>query len=186
MYKKIQLYIVSLWFLFFLLFLAKVEIPISFSANAKFIGIKKLIFDNQIPVFSTVLMVIGGVYYFSFNRSVTKGAPLLPKKITNLENINAETLSFLATYIIPLACVDLDKSRSLLILITVLVLIGCIYIKTNLFYTNPTLAVMGFKVYKLNTLQTEAIIVVTKNHLHLNDYIYPRQIEDNIYYAKKR
>ena len=70
-------------------------------------------------------------------------------------------------------------------LVAELILIGCIYVKTNLFYTNPTLSVMGFKVYKLNTQQTKDIIVISKNTLHLNDYIHPRQIEDNIYYAKK-
>lgn len=186
MFKKIQLYIVSLWFLFLLLFITKVEIPISLSPQAKFIGFRKLFSDNQIPTFAAIFMIIGGIYYFSFNRSITRGATLLPKQVTKLENINAETLSFLATYIIPLACIDLDKSRSLLVLTTVLILIGWIYVKTNLFYTNPTLVIMGFKVYKVDTQHTTDIIIVTKSRLLLNDFIYPRQIEDNIYYAKKQ
>ena len=145
MFQKVQLYIISLWFLFFLLFVSTVKIPLCFESECKFIGFKELFIGNSIASFSLLFMIIGTVFYFDFNRGVTRGASLLPKKVIKLKNQNSETLSFLATYIIPLACLDMDKTRSLPILILILILIGWIYIKTNLFYTNPTLSIGGFK-----------------------------------------
>jgi hypothetical protein len=185
MFQKIKLYIVSLWFLFLLLFVVKVNIPICFDGKCEFIGFKALILTNGIPLFALIFMILGAFFYFGFNSSITKGATLLSKKITSIKNLNSETLSFLATYIIPLACLDMDKSRSLPMLVLLLILIGWIYVRTNLFYTNPTLAIMGFKVYQLDTELTKDIIVITKQSLKNGDAILPRPINDNIHYAKK-
>jgi hypothetical protein len=129
-------------------------------------------------------MILGAMFYFDFNRNITRGASLLPKKIIKIENQSSETLSFLATYIIPLACLDMDKDRSLPMLILILILIGWIYIKTNLFYTNPTLSILGFHVYKIDTEKTPEIIVVTKSNLDINNNILIRKIDQNLYFAK--
>ncbi len=94
-------------------------------------------------------MVLGIWFYYRFDYKFVQGASLLPVEIIEVENINFE--SILATYIVPLACIDLDKDRSSLMLITILILIGWIYIKTNLFYTNPTLAIWGYQIYKIST-----------------------------------
>ena len=80
MYKKIQLYIISLWFLFVLLVIETLEIPISFSPKAKFIGFKALIFENQISTFAIAFLILGGVYYFSFNGGITRGGDLLTQR----------------------------------------------------------------------------------------------------------
>lgn len=185
MYKKIKLYIVSLWFLFLLLFIVKIDIPICFKPECKFIGFESLIQNNKIAIFSLTFMILGAIYYFNFNREVSVGAPLLPKKVILLKNLHSEVLSFLATYIIPLVCLDMDKSRSFPILILLLVLIGWIYVRTNLFYTNPTLAILGFKVYQVDTESYPEMIVIIKNSLSVGDYILPRQINGNVFFAKK-
>jgi hypothetical protein len=185
MIDKIKLYIISLWFLFLLLFIMKVDIPITFGKDNRFIGFQKLVTTNTIPFFALVFMILGAFFYFDFNSSVSKGAPLLPRKISAIKNINSETLSFLATYVIPLACLDMDKPRALPLLILLMFLIGWIYVRTNLFYTNPTLVIIGFKVYQIDTQVEKEIIVITKHLLKIDDSILPRQINENIYYAKK-
>ena len=182
---KVKLYIISLWFLFFILLILKADIPICFKQNSEFIGVNELISSNKVSLFALFMMILGAFYYFSFNRAFTKGATLLPKKIIAIKNLNSDTLSFLATYLIPLACYDMDKPRSFIVLMVLLLLIGWIYIKTNLFYTNPTLAVLGFKVYMIDTDGTKEMIVVIKETLKKGDYILPRQIDDKIYYSKK-
>lgn len=185
MFKKIKLYIISLWFLFFILFVIKVNVPIYLGEDYKFVGVWNLVQLNGIALFAFVFMLLGAYFYLNFNGEVTRGATLLPKTITTIKNLNSEMLSFLITYIIPLACLDMDKSRSLIVLILILVLIGWIYIRTNLFYTNPTLAILGFKAYQIDTASTSEMIIIVKNKLVIGDSIYPRKISDNIYYAKK-
>jgi hypothetical protein len=61
---------------------------------------------------------------------------------------NHEHLAFLTTYIMPLVFTDVDKKRTAINLAVMIVAIGIIYVKTNRFYSNPSLAVLGYRIYK--------------------------------------
>jgi hypothetical protein len=118
-----------------------------------------------------------------------KGAPGLPQKVNAIQDINYETVSFLITYIIPLLFfvvgADLSAYRNFVVLIMTLVIIGIIYCRTNMFYTNPTLAILGYHVYKVSTNQLTDVIVIIHGKLNKDDSFYPRLIDDNIYFIKK-
>jgi len=129
-------------------------------------------------------MFLGVIFYNRFQYKFAKGAPDLPAKVIASENINFESVTFLATYIVPLACIDLDKDRSPVMLITILVLIGWIYIKTNLFYTNPTLAIWGYQIYRISTATRQNITVIVKGKIKIGDEILVKNIDEKIYLAK--
>ena len=74
---------------------------------------------------------------------------------------------------------------SLLILFILLVIIGCIYIKTNIFHTNPTLALLGYNIYKVSTENRKNIIIISKITLTKEDKIRVKLLSDNIYIADK-
>jgi hypothetical protein len=124
-----------------------------------------------------------------FKYRVVNAAPMLPKQIDHIENLNFETLSFLITYVIPLFCFDLDfdlnENRNFLMLILVLIIIGWIYVKTNIFYTNPSLAILGYRIYKVQTSKTRDMIVIVMGKLKKGDKIYPKRIDENIFFVKK-
>ncbi len=186
MWQKFELYIISIFLLFLLLFINKV--PYCFCGNCGFIGFKSLFTEHIVVVISVFFMALAAFFYLRFNHQIIEGATNLPVQVTKIENCNYETITFLATYIIPLVCFDLDfnldENRNLLMLFCVLFLIGLIYLKTNMFYTNPTLALMGFQIYKINTLKQEGIIVIVKGKAKKDDWLYCKHISDNIYYAK--
>lgn len=188
MWQKFELYIISIFLLFLLLFINKV--PYCFYGDCGFIGFKSLFTEYIVVVISVFFMVLAAIFFLRFNHQIIEGAPNLPVKVTKIENCNYETITFLATYIIPLVSFDLDfnldKNRNLMMLFCVLFLIGWIYLKTNMFYTNPTLAVLGFHIYKINTLNEEGIIVIIKGKAKKNDWLYCKHISDNIYYAKTK
>jgi hypothetical protein len=144
--------------------------------------------DHIVVTISLFFMALSIFFYLRFNHQIIEGATNLPVQVKRVENCNYETITFLATYIIPLVCFDLDfnldENRNLLMLFCVLFLIGWIYLKTNMFYTNPTLALLGFHIYKINTLKQEEIIVIVKGKAKKDDWLYCKHISDNIYYAK--
>jgi len=150
MLQKLEFYIISLFFLFILLFINRV--PVDFSSNYVFVGFCALFTTHLLVTLCAVLMILGIIFFFKFQYNFVNGSSLLPIKVKEIENLNFESITFLATYIVPLACIDLDKDRSALMLIIILVLIGWIYIKTNLFYTNPTLAILGYHIYKIGSI----------------------------------
>jgi len=185
---KIQLYILSLWLLFALLLINKIQIPFCFS-NCEFIGIKELLKLNIIPIISFLFIISGFWFYYRFKFIIVKGAKSLPEQIETIENINWEHLTFLVTYVIPLLSFDLDfnlsKERNGLMFFLVLIVIGMIYVKTNMFYNNPTLAILGYHIYKLNTTNKKNIVIISKEVLQEDDWIKHKHISDNIYFAIK-
>ena len=190
LYRKIELYITSLWLLFFLLFVGTVDIPFYFGDDWHFIGLKSLLLMNVVPVVSVIFMALGCFFYLRFDYNVIRSAPQLPKRITSIKNLNYETLSFLITYIIPLVCFgldfDLNNARNLIMLLLILFVIGWIYVRANIYYTNPTLAVLGFRIYQVDTESSTNLIVIIKSALSVGDHIHPTRIDENIYFAKKR
>jgi hypothetical protein len=184
---KIQLYVLSLWLVFVLLFINKIRIPICFS-DFEFIGFKELIGQNIIPIISIGFLVLGFWFYYRFKYTI-KGSKSLPEQIAEIENINWEHLTFLVTYVIPLLSFDLDfdlsEDRNGLMFFLVLLIIGMIYVKTNMFYNNPTLAILGYHIYKSHTTNRKNIILISKDVISEEDWIEYKLISDNIYFAIK-
>lgn len=132
---------------------------------------------------SIFLLFLGLWHYWHF-AYILKGATKNPKKITKIEDQNYEHLTFLTTYIIPFLRVKLE-GRDLLITILLLVIIGAIFVKTNLFYKNPTLALLGYKLYKVDTVKMSNLIFVSKDDLNLGDEVHYIHLHNNVYFVKK-
>lgn len=158
-------------------------------SDYQFIGLSKLLLLNILPIICLLFMLIGLIFLKYFNYKFMKGAPGLPQKVLEIKDINYETVSFLITYIIPLLFFiigeDSSEARNFVVLIITIIIIGIIYCRTNLFYTNPTLAILGFQIYKISTKQNKDIIVILKGKLKKDDSFCPRLIDDNIYFIKK-
>ena len=196
MFGKILLYILSLWLLFFLIIVVSINLP-AFCVNSEcaFINTLNFIFINNViklnipVVVSVVFLIIGGFGYFWFHHKLS-GSVSLPVEVLAVEDINYEHLVFLTTYIIPLICFNLKDLRYVITLFILLSVICAIYIKTDKFYTNPTLAVMGYKLYKISTTLRSGVtcdvVVICRDRLVVGDKVAYIDIEqDRIFYGKK-
>lgn len=132
---KLSLYLISLWILLFMLIILKADvINIKWPMTKKLF--KQLISNNVIPLFCLLLIFLGIIGYIFFLDSLNN-AKNLPVEIEECESVNYENLSFLATYIIPLVCFPMETEREIFVMFSVIIVIGCIFVKTNLYYTNP-------------------------------------------------
>jgi hypothetical protein len=156
-FLKAVLYILSLWLLFFSLsimsydkgFFSKIisiiipfqwenfkSTDLSFMKSANFVFVSSIFFMLA-GVLSLILLYMG----FLAGWSATY-------EIEDASDENHEHLAFLTTYIMPLVFTDVDKKRTAINLAVMIVAIGIIYVKTNKFYSNPSLAVLGYRIYK--------------------------------------
>lgn len=100
-------------------------------------------------------------------------------------------MTFLTTYIIPLICFDLGSIRDSILLIVLLVLLGVLFIKTNLYYLNPSLALIGFNIYiadiKYKGTTIPETIILSKTKLKKGDKFYKHDLEhtDVVYCQNK-
>ena len=90
----------------------------------------------------------------------------------------------------PLVCFELSEPRYVIVLAIILFVIGIIYIKTDLFYANPTLAILQFRIYKVsgkfrNNEFRNDIVLITIDKLIEKDYVEYIKIDKHIYYAYK-
>lgn len=180
--KKVQLYIISLWLLFILVSIKEFNF-ISWQISLKGTDIMYFLSKNLISTISIALSLLGILFYAFFSYDL-KGSSKLVKKITKIEDQNFEHLTFLTTYIIPFLRVKLE-GRDLIVTILLLIIIGAIFIKTNLFYKNPTLALLGYKLYKVDTEKKNGLIFISRQHLELGDNVKPMLLSDNIYFVRK-
>ena len=191
-FDKVALYVTSMWLLFFLIIIMKINIPIDFSANAEFIGWKSLLLKNIIPLIAVVFLGFGLLYSYSFNYKF-RGTSPLQIKIKKLKNINYEQIIFLTTYIIPLVSLNLDDTRYLALLFALIIIIGIIFIKTDLYYANPTLSLLGYHIYQIsgtrnnngNKEKHTDLTVITRDKIQSSQEILLKRISDTIYYGKK-
>lgn len=189
MIRKIGLFFLSLWLLFLLMIIITVNIPVCFSGDCEFIGFSYLLSHNVIPVISIISLIIGALSYYDFKFRL-RGAPERSFKITKIENIDYEHLTFLTTYIVPLVTFNFFSIRYQIVFVVLLFVIGIIYIRTDLFYANPTLAILKFRIYKVNGelkgIETKKNkILITREPLNQDDRVKYIKLDERIYYAVK-
>ena len=188
MIRKVGLYILSLWLLFLLSIILTIDIPIYWGDDWIFIGIEELLRRNIVPLISMLGLIIGAISFSDFNHFFT-GTRQMTYAIVELENKESEHLSFLTTYIIPLICFNFESDRYVVVLLLLLIVIGIIYIRTDLYYANPTLAILGFRIYKVklarNDISKSNIILISRNKLSLRDFVAYKKLDEKIFYSYK-
>ena len=184
--KKIQIYFMSLGFFFVLLMMKSIYIQIYFGKDSHFVGWKNLFLNNIVSIGCLLLLFVVYICKKNFDKEI-EGCKDLPCILVDLENKNENYIVFLTTYIIPLLDWDFSSIRSILILITIIVLNGWLLIKTNLYYQNPMLALMGYNVYWAEISRKDndgkQVILISKDKLERNAQIQAHELEDGVLLA---
>lgn len=183
---KLCLYLISLWVLLLMLIFLKVDVS-EITCNMTWLVWKSVLIKNIVPCICVILILLGGVGYIIF-LDMLNNAKDLPVKVEKCESINYENLSFLATYIIPMVCFPMETDREIFVLFAVIIIIGCIFVKTNLYYTNPSLVLLGFNIYNVTCQSNAAFgqgIVIVQGKLEKNDTIKYLTLSDNVYFARR-
>jgi hypothetical protein len=184
---KIDLYILSLGLLFVFITIMTIKLPAGVFQISTLAELNALLQTNLIPLLTIFLFIYCFVAYAKFQHKL-KGAPDIPFEITEIEGINYEHLTFLATYVVPLISFDFDSGRQMAVLALLLVVMGIIYIKTDLFYANPSLALLGFHIYRVDgnfkNDRRKGIIVICREKFAVGDRAAYIKLDDRIYYAK--
>lgn len=176
----------SFWIFFLLLIIVTVEVPVCFGRNCSFIGFQELTTISNLISFGGLLMLIlGAVFYYEFLNKL-EGDLNLPVKIEKIENINYEYFALLVT-IISLLAFDFSNIRGLVLLIVLIAILGAIFIKTDLFYSNPSFALLGFHIYKADTNNEKLknCIFITKDKVEQGEKVKYLRISNKVYFTKR-
>ncbi|MBL0670090.1 hypothetical protein JD504_04875 [Aeromonas hydrophila] len=187
--EKIKLYILSLMFLFVMVIFLSINIePPSSDSELKYNIAIYYILSNWLPI----LMLFSIIYCefirrgFDFELNGSASDSLL---VIDCKSENYEHLSFLATYIVPFAGLNFDSPLKLLAYLFLLVVIGIIFVRTDKYYTNPTLSIYGYKLYRAtladHVSHYHSVIVITKHDLKKGQNIAYKFISEDVCFARK-
>lgn len=185
--RKVDLYILSLALLFLFFTILTMTFPegsiqpISLEAWVRFLT------PNVVPMISIVLLCYCIYAYKRFEFDL-RGATDIPFEIKKIEGINYEHLTFLATYVVPLISFDFGSGRQMVVLALLLIVMGVIYIKTDLFYANPSLALLGFHICRADgefkNGSREGMILISRCRLFVGQKVSYIKLDDRIYYVQ--
>lgn len=185
MLRKIGLYIQSLSLLFVVLIVLTIGTTVSSNASNKtdIIGI-------TIPIFCFVALLISIGSFIDFTYFVIKGTQHLSVEIVKIEDMGYEPMTFISSYIIPLAFIGFNSVRYMIALLIMLIAMGIVFIKTNMFYANPTLSLFGYKLYKTscrmrNGEDLNDIIIISRCALSVGCGIRYIELGKNVWFANK-
>lgn len=185
--RKVDLYILSLGLLFIFFVIMTADTPAQCFAINDYVAWKALLAANPIPVISIILLMYCVFAFKRFDFDL-KGATDIPFEIKKIESINYEHLTFLATYVVPLISFDFGSGRQMIVLALLLIVMGIIYIKTDLFYANPSLALLGFHIYRADGNfkigDRDGIVLISRERLSEGQKVSYIKLDDRIYYTK--
>lgn len=182
---KIKFYIISILILLVLAVFIDIKL---IDSNGAFLGLCDLICSNWFSIISIIFIIMGFIFLLIQNHELN-GASNPCCRITKIENVNYEFLTFLTTYIIPLICFDFDKTRYKIVFLILLIIIGIVFVKMNLYVANPILAIMGYRLYKVSVdkkKDNKDILVISRSELFINDSIDWIKLDDRCWYVKRR
>ena len=129
----------------------------------------EILLNNKIPV-SLVLLSFFLVVYFKLYSRLSlwpRGNPIFTIKTVVPQH--KEYITYLGTYILPFVSLETKTFFDMVAVAFMFLTIGFVFSKTNLIYTNPTLAFFGYDIYEIEDSLGNKYDCITKDALKPHD-----------------
>jgi len=102
-------------------------------------------------------------------------------KIEKSREITMDYIPYIISYLFPILT-EVDSLSTLFVVVAAMTLVGILYVKTRMVFTNPALILAGFRVYEIESNDyARPIKIIAKNHLkttiHVRDMDHDLCIE---------
>ena len=81
--------------------------------------------------------------------------------------------------------VPVDALRDFIVFTIIMMVITVCFLMTNLYYSNPLLAALGYHLYTIKTFSTnipDGSVAIYHGNLKINQQVYYYHIADDVYY----
>ena len=114
-----------------------------------FINFNLLDISILLSIFFLILSLVSiawTLHFIKIHKNVgTEPSP----KIENIQKKDTDIMAYIATYLIPFMNLDFNNILLTISFLFFIVLVGYIYIFSNLFYINPIFNIMGYHIYEI-------------------------------------
>ena len=148
--NKFKLFSISLIAVWVVLLVKNVDIPIYFGTDAQFVGFSKLLtYGNFIALASAIMIVIALLSLHQLNHRLQGSPDTLKNTLTEVSDRSVEYVNVLATVVtlISVILVPTETLRDFIVFLLLMTVISICFMRTNLYYSNPLFAVLGYHIY---------------------------------------
>lgn len=181
--EEVKLYILSLSILFLIVLVMTLNVP---DVSSEIVW-SKVLKSNWLPLTMLALMFYSYMIHREFEYAL-KGGVGDSLRVCECKSENYEHLTFLATYIIPFFGFNFDDPRRLIAYLFLLVVIGVIFVKTDKYYANPTLAVLGYKLYRATLADAnnryESVVIISQCNVSTGQLVNYKLLSRGIFFVK--
>jgi hypothetical protein len=146
------------------------------------------LFVEQQPIWSIAVLaislsglVIMGLYFFYF-------APRLgsiQQRITALQRRDGDVMGYIASYLLPFVAIPFGGWQQAVALLIFVVVLGIVYVNSNMIHINPMLNLIGYHVYEITLEHSEAPhSLITRRRIAAGETIHLVTIGDGIFLDK--
>ena len=147
------------------------------------------IFVTLLLEFFCLLWIIYSVYSIrSFAKSQWANFVSEGESLIDIEKISDSGVTFFMTYVLPMTMEDLDTWKGFFVFGILMIMLFALMWKTNLFYQNPVLTLLGYEVFsfKFETTQLteyseKECIGITRGIVGRGNSIKRQKISDNVF-----
>lgn len=193
-FPKLLLFILSMAPFFIILGLMTMDIPICFDADSQFVGWNLLWKNTRVGWAIITLSIVGElIIFFLFNGVCKRVSGEQSERICKVKDKNFELISFVTSIFLPLISFRYDQLSHWVVMIIILLIICYIFCTSDGYFTNPTLALFGYRLYEVDldnmngkNQNTRNLIILSKSALSEDDIVRCYKLTDRVSYAKKQ
>ena len=147
LFQKIRMYFSSLWLLFLFLFIRDIDFNYLQPGNINF---SQFMEDNGSNCFLCLwailaILAMGNILLL---RCQWMGTLEMQVQISDVSSKNSDYVAFVSTCILPLLAFDPSQYNQLALMAAIIISLGIVFIKNDMYYVNPTLAIFGYRLYE--------------------------------------
>lgn len=124
-----------------------------------------------------------------FNKMQTANFVSQNESITECENISDSSVAFFMTYVLPMIMDDIGTVKGFLIFMLLMTMLWVLMWKTNLYYQNPILTILGYEIIsfkfehtQLLSFQEKCCVGITrKTNIDDGMHVKRQYIADNVF-----
>ncbi len=145
------------------------------------------IYHYCLIVFLAVLLILIVLTIISFllTKNFKCYGEELPETIEKVAGNNEIGLEFFMTYIVSLIMSDLTNIGKIIAFIVVLIIMIILIYKTDLYFINPILIVLGYNFYNIETQIGGKYKCMSRNIIKVGDKIIFKKVSENLIYGRK-
>ena len=106
------------------------------------------------------MSLVGLVVFMGFARAL---API-DVTVGAVGNRDQDTIGYVVTYLLPFVAIGATTWKVRVAVIVFVVVVGALYVRAHLFYVNPILALVGFRLFEVEIAGAPSAILITRRH----------------------